>query len=255
LYPTSKTHKHLKNMKNITILFPLLILTNFVNAQRWSSAFVGKPSARAVYASNVAKAIQNAWENEFTTKDKKDALLDEIVFGTSSDFRIRQDITDNSDKTITSNIDEIAEASGIVEVMKDPIKKKKEIVVDGKKMVVKMNTSPVIVEETIEPDTVYALPQTPALFMGGQSAMKQFFTKNIQMPEGNGKLIKGKVFVRFMVDMKGKLSRIYLVKGLNEECNKEALRLVKLMPVWIPAMHDGEEVNSWHTLPIYFEIE
>jgi Gram-negative bacterial TonB protein C-terminal len=242
-------------MKKSLLFICLIIHANLSEAQRWSSAFVGKPSTRAVYASNVAKAIQNAWENEFTTKDKKDALLDEIVFGTSSDFTVRQDITDNSDKTITSNIDEIAEASGIVEVIKDPIKKKKEIVVDGKKMVVEINTVPVIAEEVTEPDTIYAVPQTPALFTGGQSAMKQFFTKNIQMPEGNGKLIKGKVFVRFMVDTKGKLSRIYLVKGLNEECNKEALRLVKSMPAWIPAMNDGEEVNSWHTLPIYFEIE
>jgi Gram-negative bacterial TonB protein C-terminal len=242
-------------MKNLAIISTLLILSNPLNAQRWSSAFVGKPSTRAVYASNVAKAIQNAWENEFITKDKKDALLDEIVFGTSSDFRVRQDITDDLDKTITSNIDEIEEATGIVEVTKDPIKKKKEILIDGKTVVVEMNTAPVIAEENAEPDTIYAIPQTPAIFTGGQNAMKQFFTKNIQMPEGDGKLVKGKVFVRFMVNKSGQLSRVYLVKGLTEACNKEALRVIKMMPSWIPAMEDGENVNSWHTLPIYFEIE
>jgi Gram-negative bacterial TonB protein C-terminal len=245
----------LKFMKKSLFIACFIIAANLSEAQRWSSAFVGKPSARAVYASNVAKAIQNAWENEFTTKDKKDALLDEIVFGTSSDFRVRQDITDNTDKTITSNIDEIEEITGIIEVTKDPIKQKKEIVIGGKKVVVEMNTAPVIAEENAEPDTIYAVPQTPALFTGGQNAMKQFFTKNIQMPEANGRLVKGKVFVRFMVGKSGQLSRIYLVKGLNEACNKEALRVIKMMPTWIPAMEDGENVNSWHTLPIYFEIE
>ncbi|MDZ7897661.1 MAG: energy transducer TonB [Arcicella sp.] len=242
-------------MKKLLLVICFIVNANLSEAQRWSSAFVGKPSARALYASNVAKAIQNAWENELNTKDKKDALLDEIVFGTSSDFTVRQDITDNSDKTITSNIDEIAEASGIVEIIKDPIKKKKEIIIDGKTIVVEMNTAPVIVEETIEPDTIYAIPQTPAIFTGGQNAMRKFFEKNIQIPEGNGKLVKGKVFVRFMVDAKGQLSRVYLVKGLTEACNKEALRVVKMMPMWIPAMEDGENVNSWHTLPIYFEIK
>jgi Gram-negative bacterial TonB protein C-terminal len=242
-------------MKKSLFIICFIVIAHLSEAQRWSSAFVGKPSTRAVYASNVAKAIQNAWENEFTNKDRKDALLDEIVFGTSSDFRIRQDITDNSDKTITSNIDEIAEASGIVEVAKDPIKKKKEMVVDGKKVVVEMNTAPVIAEDIVETDTIYAVPQTPALFTGGQNAMKQFFEKNIQMPESEGKFVKGKVFIRFMVNKNGQLSRIYLVKGLTEACNKEALRLVKSMPAWIPAMEDGENVNSWHTLPIYFEIE
>jgi hypothetical protein len=242
-------------MKKSLLFIYLIIHANLSEAQRWSSAFVGKPSTRAVYASNVARAIQNAWENEFITKDKKDALLDEIVFGTSSDFRVRQDITDDSDKIITSNIDEIEEATGIIEVKKDPIKKKKEIVIDGKTMVVEMNTAPVIAEENAEPDTIYAIPQTPAIFTGGQNAMKQFFAKNIQMPEGNGILVKGKVFVRFMVSKSGQLSRVYLVKGLTEACNKEALRVIKMMPSWLPATQEGEEVNSWHTLPIYFEIE
>jgi hypothetical protein len=244
-------------MKKSLLITCFVVSANFCEAQRWSSAFVGKPSTRAVYASSVAKAIQNAWENEFTTKDKKDALLDEIVFGTSSDFTVRQDVADNSDKTITSNIDEIAEAAGIIEVIKDPIKKKKEMVIDGKKVVVAMNTVPVIEEkeEAIETDTIYAVPQTPAIFTGGQNAMKKFFEKNIQIPESDGKFVKGKVFVRFMINKKGELSRAYLVKGLTEACNKEALRLVKSMPTWIPAMEDGENVNSWHTLPIYFEIE
>ncbi len=242
-------------MKKYLLILCFIIIAHISEAQRWSSAFIGKPSARAVYASNVAKAIQNAWENEFTTKDKKDALLDEIVFGTSSDFKVRQDITDNSDKTITSNIDEIEEATGIVEISKDPIKKRKEMVIDGKTVVVEMNTAPVIVDENAEPDTIYAIPETPAIFTGGQNAMKQFFSKNILMPEGNGTLVKGKVFVRFMVNKNGQLSRIYLVKGLTEACNKEALRVIKMMPHWIAAKEDGESVNSWHILPIYFEIE
>jgi hypothetical protein len=240
--------------KSLFITCLIFVCANFCEAQRWSSAFVGKPTARAVYASNVAKAIQNAWENEFTNKDKKDAILDEIVFGTSSDFRIRQDIVDNTDKSVTSNIEEIAEASGIVEST-DPIKKKREITVDGKKMVIDMNNASLTPEEASEIDTIYAIPQTPALFTGGQNAMKKFFDKNIQMPDANGKIVKGKVFVRFMVNKSGELSRIYLVKGLTEACNKEALRLVKSMPTWIPAMEDGENVNSWHTLPIYFELE
>ena len=242
--------------KSLLIPCFIIITANLSEAQRWSSAFVGKPSARAMYASNVAKAIQNAWENEFTTtKNKKDALLDEIVFGTSSDFIVQQDIIDNTDKTVTNNIDEIEEANGIIEEKKDPIKKKKEIIIDGKTILVEINTAPVIADESLEPDTIYAVPQTPAVFAGGQNAMKQFFSKNILMPEGNGTLVKGKVFVRFMISRSGELSRAYLVKGLIESCNKEALRLIKKMPAWIPAMQNGENVNSWHTLPIYFEIE
>lgn len=242
-------------MKKSILISCFIIIPNILEAQPMPSTFIGKPSARSVYASNVAKSIQNAWENEFTTKHKKDALLDEIIFGTSSDFRVRQDITDNNDKTITSNIDEIEEASGIIEIIKSPIKQKKEKVIDGKKIVVEMNTAPIMADDNVEPDTIYAVPQTPAIFTGGQNAMQSFFSKNIQTPESSGRLVKGKVFIRFMVNKNGELSRVYLVKGLTEACNKESLRLVKLMPTWISAREAGKKVNSWQTLPIFFEIE
>lgn len=242
-------------MRKSILISYFIIITNILEAQPGVSAFIGKPSIRSVYASNVSKAIQNAWENEFTTKHKKDALLDEIIFSTSSDFKVRQDITDNNDKTITSNIDEIEEATGIIEVIKRPVKQKKERIIDGKRIVIEMNTAPIIADDNVEPDTIYAVPQTPAIFTGGQNAMKSFFSKNIQTPESNGRLVKGKVFIRFMVNKNGGLSRVYLIKGLTDACNKEALRLVKLMPAWIPALEAGEKVNSWQTLPIFFEIE
>ena len=239
-------------MKKLFLISCFIITVHFSEAQQLSSTIIGKPTTRAMYAANVAKAIQKAWENEFTTKDKKEALLDEIVFGTSSDFKVRQDITENNDKSITNNIDEIEEATGIIEQLKKPIKTKKEIVIDGKKIVVAMNTAPVIVDDTIEPDTIYAMPQIAAIFTGGQNAMQSFFSKNFHNPKSHGTLTKGKVFIRFMVKKNGELSRIYILKGLTEDCNKEALRLVRMMPTWIPAMEDGEKVNSWQTLPIDF---
>jgi len=41
----------------------------------------------------------------------------------------------------------------------------------------------------------------------------------------------------------GELSKIYLVKGLSETCNKEAIRVIKKIPPWIHAGQKGEEVN------------
>jgi protein TonB len=67
--------------------------------------------------------------------------------------------------------------------------------------------------------------------------------------------VKGKVFIRFMVKKNGELSNIYLVKGLTNACNMEAIKVVKKMPSWIPATQKGNVVSSWYTLPIYFEIE
>ena len=278
-------------MKSLVILFIAILSFNPSYAQRWSSAFVGKPESRASYASYVAKTIQNAWENELSLKGKKEMLLDEIVFGQDSELKEIKNVENN--KFLMSNIDEIEEFSGIKEEVKiDPVKKKKaeisttavpvkaEPIVEIENVtsmgnvdevretlesiklqslktenVTPKKTSLTINNDDIEVDSVYSIPQVSPIFPGGQNAMRSFFAKNIIMPESDGKGIKGKVFVRFMVRKNGKLSKIYLVKGLNDACNKEAIRLIKKMPSWIPAMQEGEDVNSWYTLPIYFEIE
>jgi hypothetical protein len=282
-----RTNKLSKNMKNIAIIFCILLLINPVYAQRWSSAFLGKPESRAMYASNISKAIQSAWEEEIMSKDKKEMLLDEIIFGQDGDKRIAQG--NEISKTSMSNIEELAEISGIKEEPIDPVKKKKletpAIVpekvsenikiretavtalgnVDEVKEAIEKNVAEAVVtnkkstliinNNDMETDTVYAIPEVSASFVGGVNAMKQFFAKNIVTPENTGKIVKGKVFVRFMVSRMGELSKIYLVKGLTDECNQEALRVVKKMSNWLPATQNGNRVNSWHTLPIYFEIE
>ncbi|MEY4541363.1 MAG: hypothetical protein RLZZ306_3120 [Bacteroidota bacterium] len=278
-------------MKNLAILLLIISLINPLYAQRWSSAFVGKPESRALYASNVAKAIQNAWENELSSKGKKEMLLDEIIFGQDSEQREVKNSDTN--KPLMNNIDEIEEVLGIKEELKiDPVKKKK---VETPPVVVPVKSTPSIeidnvtsmgnideVKEALESiksqpektqkltnkksslkiendefeaDSVYAIPQVSAMFPGGSNAMKSFFAKNVNSPESDGKSVKGKVFVRFMVKKNGEIAKIYLVKGLNDACNKEALRVIRKMPSWIPATQEGEDVNSWHTLPIYFEIE
>jgi hypothetical protein len=108
--------KTLKNMKNLAILLVSLFIINPLYAQRWSSAFIGKPESRALYASNVAKAIQNAWENELSSKDKKEMLLDEIIFG--KDFEAKETRSNEVNKLVMSNIDEIEEVLGIKEEIK-----------------------------------------------------------------------------------------------------------------------------------------
>lgn len=278
-------------MKNLAILFITLLFINPLHAQRWSSAFVGKPESRALYASNVAKAIQNAWENELLTKDKKEMLLDEIIFGQDSESKEAK--SSEITKPLMNNIEEIAEVLGIKEELKiDPVKKAKveipPVIVPTKKVILKetenvtsmgnvdevkeaiesnkiqpsrienstsKKTPLTINNDDAEADSVYSIPQVSPMFPGGANAMRSFFAKNIITPESDGKSVKGKVFVRFMVKKNGELAKIYLVKGLNDACNKEAIRVIKKMPSWIPATQEGEEVSSWHTLPIYFEIE
>jgi TonB family protein len=107
--------------------------------------------------------------------------------------------------------------------------------------------------DEIDRDSIYVSPTIPPSFAGGIEAMRTFFTQNLKLPEVvKGQEIKGRVFVRFVVRKDGKVDKVHLVKGPNDDCNSEAIRVIKMMPAWIPASDRGDAVSSYHVLPISF---
>lgn len=92
-----------------------------------------------------------------------------------------------------------------------------------------------------------------AEFPGGQAALNQFIAANFIYPpfalENN---ISGKVYVVFEILASGEVSNIKIAKGIPDcyECSKEAIRVLKSMPLWKPAMKDEKPVSSYFKLPI-----
>lgn len=91
-------------------------------------------------------------------------------------------------------------------------------------------------------------------FPGGQVALVKYLSKNIKYPvESKKNKVKGKVVVSFVIDKIGKVTNAKIVKSLNEECDKEALRVISSMPDWIPGEKNGQKVDVLFSLPINFE--
>jgi periplasmic protein TonB len=108
----------------------------------------------------------------------------------------------------------------------------------------------------IPTDSVVIQPETPAEFFGGEFALRKYFSENLIFPEKYiNQKITSKVFVRFVIERTGEISNVYLVKGPNDECNREAMRVVRKMPIWEPAVHFGQRVTSIQTLPISFLVK
>ena len=61
-----------------------------------------------------------------------------------------------------------------------------------------------------------------------------------------------KVKVEFVVECDGSISNVKIIRGYDEDANKEAIRLVKTMPKWVPAEKDGVIVRSIFVLDITF---
>jgi TonB family protein len=107
--------------------------------------------------------------------------------------------------------------------------------------------------DEIDRDSIYISPSIPPSFSGGIEAMKAFFAQNLKVPTVlEGQEIKGRVFIRFVVRKDGRIDKVHLVKGPNDECNAEAIRVIKMMPNWLPASDKGDNVSAYHVLPISF---
>jgi protein TonB len=92
-------------------------------------------------------------------------------------------------------------------------------------------------------------------FEGGTPALSKFLSDNLQFSEADmGGLSKAKVYVNFTVTKSGEITDVSVGKGVNEALDKEAVRIIKSMPYWIPGTQNGERVSLKMTLPINFVI-
>lgn len=106
-------------------------------------------------------------------------------------------------------------------------------------------------------EMIFSDPELPATFPGGHAALKKFIADNLQLPSEmqNPHAITVKVWLKFHVSETGKLSQINVEGKMPEcaACAAEALRIVQLMPDWIPGSINGKTVDSWFVLPIKFD--
>ncbi|MDX1349956.1 MAG: M56 family metallopeptidase [Putridiphycobacter sp.] len=122
---------------------------------------------------------------------------------------------------------------------------------------VSFNSNKTMVSKIVvnEQDTVYDFAQKNPEYPGGHAAMVDFLVKHIEYPinaKKNG--VEGTVYVVFTVLKTGKLDNFIIGRKVNEDLEREALRVMKLMPNWIPGEQDGKKVNVQYTLPIQFKL-
>jgi len=107
-------------------------------------------------------------------------------------------------------------------------------------------------EETKVFDVVEQMPSFP----GGQSALFQWLSSNIKYPvvaEENG--VQGRVIVTFVVERDGSITDVKVVKSVDPSLDKEAVRVTKSMPKWIPGKQNGSAVRVKYTVPVTFRLQ
>jgi TonB family protein len=92
-------------------------------------------------------------------------------------------------------------------------------------------------------------------FIGGEDALIRFLNQKVKYP--NYEILQeleGTVIVEFLVDKDGSISHAKVIKSATPGFDKEALRVVKMMPRWKPGIQGGEPVKVLFNVPITFEL-
>ncbi len=116
----------------------------------------------------------------------------------------------------------------------------------------------VIAEPKVEeeqPMSIAMVEQQPE-FPGGVQAMYKWLSDNIVYPPAAAEEgVSGRVVVEFVVGKDGSISNVRVVRSRHTALDKEALRVVKAMPNWIPGRNNGQPVKVTYTLPVTFKLQ
>lgn len=108
-----------------------------------------------------------------------------------------------------------------------------------------------------EPEEVpFVVVEEMPSFPGGDAALLKYIAEHTNYPEvAKENNIQGRVIVRFCVTAKGGVSQVSVLKGVDPELDKEAIRVVQTLPKFKPGKQGGKPVPVWYMVPITFTLK
>lgn len=110
-------------------------------------------------------------------------------------------------------------------------------------------------EKTEVPDEIFDVVEEDPGFPNGEEEMQRFIKSNIKYPEISIQMgDQGKVYVRFVVEKDGSISNVSIARSVTPELDREAMRVVRMMPKWNPGKQRGRPVRTNVVIPIVFKL-
>lgn len=108
----------------------------------------------------------------------------------------------------------------------------------------------------VEENKVFDVVEQMPAFPGGPAALMKYLSENIHYPTvaaENG--VQGRVVVGFIVEKDGSVTDVNILKGQDPSLDREAMRVVKSMPKWIPGKQNGSSVRVKYQVPVQFRLQ
>jgi len=114
---------------------------------------------------------------------------------------------------------------------------------------------PVVEMPKRDENEIFKSVEQMPLFVGGDVALMKYIDSHIQYPpEAAKNNIQGRVILQFVVDKTGEIGEVKVVRSVDKDLDKEAVRIVKTLPKFIPGRQNGQAVAVWYTLPVTFKL-
>jgi len=110
-------------------------------------------------------------------------------------------------------------------------------------------------EEEISESEIFTVVEESPQYPGGDELRLKFLSENIKYPQAAREAsVQGTVYITFVVEADGTITNIRVLRGIGKGCDEEALRVMKLMPKWLPGKQRGKPVRVQFNLPIKFSL-
>ena len=107
----------------------------------------------------------------------------------------------------------------------------------------------------VENKVFEVVEQMPS-FPGGAGALMKYLSENIKYPvvaQENG--VQGRVVVSFVVERDGSITDVKVARSVDPSLDREAMRVVRSMPRWIPGKQNGSAVRVKYNVPVSFRLQ
>lgn len=190
----------------------------------------------------VIEAVQEPEPEEALPEEILNTIKDTEI-AIAADNEVTEDITSKDEvqeSTAAAGASTFDQGTDNLEVVRTH---KDEIIVEEKK------------PEPVKEEVFTAVEQMPQ-FPGGEAELLKYVATHIKYPtmaaENN---IQGRVVVKFVVKKDGNVGEVVVIRGKDPDLDKEAVRVVKTLPRFIPGKMNGQAVSVWYTLPINFKLQ
>lgn len=252
------------NNRNLMAMIALvcgiaLIVGFFVGFSYFKSNVLDKEDATEEKATEMSLTAENEEEEEIeeeetpvfeeeTPPEMEEVLLEELVNSEKyTDFAM----DDEKEKEVIKTAEEANEGTEVTATVEFH-----EGSEEGNKV---MSEEKVIVEEKHEVEeekVIHTIVEQMPSFPGGDAALAKFLSSNLRYPPRAEEMgIKGRVTCQFVVETDGSITDARVVRGVDPDLDREALRVIKSMPKWIPGKQNGKSVRVRFTCPINFTLQ